>query len=96
MKLNVKYIFPTLSSVANIYIYQLPEGLGMKKILAHGIGCKKIHKPGRTFFGFSQIFMELCGAKVQLSPLHGNFISGDVNTRNRILICGYHLNEINL
>ena len=41
MKLKVKYIFPTLSSVANFYIYQLPEGLGMKKILAHGIRMQK-------------------------------------------------------
>ena len=37
MKLKVKYLFPTSSSGANFYIYQLPESLGMRKILAHGI-----------------------------------------------------------
>ena len=90
MKLKVKYIFPTLSSVANFYIYQLPEGLGMKKILAHGI---RMQKNPQTREDIRQGVMR---GKVQLAPPHGNFISGDVNTRNRILICGYHLNEINL
>ena len=37
VKLEVKYLFPTSFSVANFNIYQLPEGLGMRKILAHGI-----------------------------------------------------------
>ena len=35
MKLRVKYLFPTSSSGTKFYIYQLPEGLGMTKILAH-------------------------------------------------------------
>ena len=37
MKSEVKYLFPTSSSGPNFYICQLPEGLGMTKILAHGI-----------------------------------------------------------
>ena len=34
MKLKFKYIFPTSSSGTNFYIYQLPEGLEIRKILA--------------------------------------------------------------
>ena len=41
MKLKVKYLFPTSSSGADFYIYQLPEGLGMSKVLAHGIRMQK-------------------------------------------------------
>ena len=37
MKSEVKYIFPTSSSGVSFHIYQLPEGLGMRKILPHGI-----------------------------------------------------------
>ena len=36
MKLEDKYIFPTTTPAANNYIYKLPKGLGMRKILAHG------------------------------------------------------------
>ena len=39
------------------------------------LGCKRIQKPGRTFSGFSRIFMELCGFKVQLALPHGSFIN---------------------
>ena len=49
MKLEVKYLFPTSCSGASFYIYQLPEGLAMRKILHMVLGCKRIHKPGRTF-----------------------------------------------
>ena len=35
---------------------------------------KRIHKPRRTLSGL-QIFMELCGPKVQLGSPHGNFIN---------------------
>ena len=41
MKLEVKYLFRTSSSGANSYIYQLPEGLGKRKMLAHVIGMQK-------------------------------------------------------
>ena len=37
MKLKVKSLFPTLSSGTNFFIYQLPEGLEIRRILAHGI-----------------------------------------------------------
>ena len=37
MKLEVKYLFPNSSSDSNLYIYQLPEGLATRKILAHAI-----------------------------------------------------------
>ena len=43
------------------------------------LGCKKIHKLGRTFSGFSRIFMELCWSKVQLTLPHGNFINAVAN-----------------
>ena len=29
-------------------------------------------QPGMASFGFSRIFVELCGRKVQLAPSHGN------------------------
>ena len=41
MKLEVKYLFPTSCSGANFYIYQLPEGFRIRKILAHDIRMKK-------------------------------------------------------
>ena len=37
MKLEVEYLFTTLFSGTNFYIYQLPEGLGMRKTLTHGV-----------------------------------------------------------
>ena len=70
MKLEVKYLFPTSSSGANFYIYKLYEGLGM---IAHGIRMQNNH-------GFSWIFIDLCGSKVQLAPLHKNFINGVANS----------------
>ena len=41
MKLEVKYIFPTSTPGVNNYIYKLPEGLGMRKILAYGTRIQK-------------------------------------------------------
>ena len=43
------------------------------------LGWKRIHKPRRTLSGFLQMFMELCGSRVQLAPPHGNFINGVAN-----------------
>ena len=60
MKLEVKYIFPTSTSSANFYIYELPESLGMRKVLAHGI-----RMPGRAFSGFSLGYV---GPKSNLHP----------------------------
>ena len=69
MKLEVKYLFPTSSSGAKFYIYQMPEGLEMRKILAHGI---RMQKNPRTM-------EDICKSKVQLAPQQGNFISGVAN-----------------
>ena len=55
MKLEVKYLFPTSSSGANFYIYQLHEGLGMRKILAHGI---RMQNNPQTRVDFFWIFMD--------------------------------------
>ena len=52
------------------------EAMVMRKILALILGCKRIHKPRRILSGFLRIFIELCGSKVQLAPLQGNFING--------------------
>ena len=42
---------------------------------------QKPDKPGRTFSGFSRIFMELSGFKVELAPPHGNSINGVANPK---------------
>ena len=41
MKLEVKYIFPTSAPGVNNYIYKLPKGLGMRRILARGTRTQK-------------------------------------------------------
>ena len=46
MQLKVKYHFLTLFAGANFYIYELPEGLGTKKTLAHGISTPKNSQTG--------------------------------------------------
>ena len=43
------------------------------------LGCKRSHKLERTFSGFSWMFIELSGSKVQLAPPHANFINGVAN-----------------
>ena len=58
MKLEAEYLFSTSSSGANFYTYHLPEGLGMVKMLAHGI---KMQKNSQTK---EENFMNLCGSKV--------------------------------
>ena len=51
--------FPNSTSSANFCIYQLPENLGVRKLLAYSIRIQKNHKPGWTssevffFYGFS-------------------------------------------
>ena len=79
MKLKVKYIFPTSTSGAKFYNYQLPEGLGVRKMLAHGIRMLKNSKTREDSFGFSRIFIELCGSKVQLALPHRKFINSAAN-----------------
>ena len=56
MKLEVKYLFPALSTVQLqlpnfptsffIFIYQLPEGLGLRKTLSHGIAKQSANQGG--------------------------------------------------
>ena len=41
MKLEVKYIFQTSTPGANNCIYNLPEGLDMRKLLVHGTRIQK-------------------------------------------------------
>ena len=61
---------------AHIFIFmRCLKVSGCEKYKHMVLGCKRIHKPGRTFSGFSRIFMELCGFKVQLGPTPGNFIN---------------------
>ena len=55
MKLEVRYLFLTLSSGTNFFIYQLSEGLESRKILPF-LGSKKIHKPWYTFCCISMDF----------------------------------------
>ena len=63
MKLEIKYIFPTSTSGANFYIYELPEGLEMRKILAHGTRMQRNPQARGDIFW---IFMELLGPKSNL------------------------------
>ena len=58
MKLEVKYLFPTSSSVAKFCICQLPEGLVMTKILAHTIRMLKDSQTREDMSGFSRIFID--------------------------------------
>ena len=74
MKLEVKYISPTSCSGRNFYIDQLPEGTGMRRILAQGIRIQKNPQSKQNIF--SKIIMELLGSKVQLAPPDWNFING--------------------
>ena len=68
MKLEVKYLFPTSCSGASFYIYQLPEGLAMRKILHMVLGCKRIHKLGRTFQDFHGFSWSYASPKSNLHP----------------------------
>ena len=52
MKLEVKYIFPTSTPDVNNYIYKLPEGLGMRRILAHDTRIEKNPRTRKDISGF--------------------------------------------
>ena len=56
MKLEVKYLFLTLSSGANFYFCHLPEE--MRKILAHGI---MVQMNPKTSLDIFWIFMDFLG-----------------------------------
>ena len=61
MKLEGKYLFPTSPSGA-YFIYQLPEGLEMRKILTNGIRMQKnphIREDILDFHGFSWSYVGL-------------------------------------
>ena len=60
MKLEVKYIFPTSTPRVNNYIYKLPEGLGMRKILAYGT---RIQKNPQTREDIFWIFKDFHGVQ---------------------------------
>ena len=67
MKLKFKYIFPTSTSGANVYVCELPEGLGIRKI-AYGTRMLKNTQTRKDIFRL-QIFKELGGSKIQVSKL---------------------------
>ena len=52
IKLEVKYLFPISCSGANFYIFQLPGGLEMRKILAHGIRMQRNPQAREIFTDF--------------------------------------------
>ena len=56
------HVFPNFISRCKFLHLSVAWKMGMRKILI--LGCKRMHKPGRIFSGFSCIFMELCGSKV--------------------------------
>ena len=64
MILKVRHLFQISSSGGNFCIYELHEGLGMRKILAHGyLDSKGCTNQGGHFLDFHKFygFMELCG-----------------------------------
>ena len=65
MKLQVQYYFPTSFSGTDFYIYQKPEGLGMRKILEHGV---RMQKNPQTSADISWIFTDFHGILRVRSP----------------------------
>ena len=65
MKLDVKILFPTLSSGVNFCICQVPEGLGIRKILAFGI---RTEKNLQTRVDILWIFMDFHGVMRVQNP----------------------------
>ena len=65
MKLEVKYLFSISSSSVTFYIYELSEGLGMRKILGHGTRMQK--NPQNREDGFL-IFRDFHGVMRVQSP----------------------------
>ena len=84
MKLEVKYIFPA-SSFADFYIYELPdEGLGMRKILAHGTRMQKNPQTKEDIFWIFTDFHEVMCVQSPTSPPYRNFVNGIANPK---IIC---------
>ena len=67
MKLEVKYIFPTSAPGARNYIYKLPKGLRMRKILAHGT---RILKNPQTRDAIFWIFTDFHGVMWVQNPTY--------------------------
>lgn len=80
MKLEIRYLFPTLPLGRKfLYLISCLKVWEREKYQHMVLECKRIHKTGSTFSPFSRIFIELCGSKVPLAPLHGDFIIGVAN-----------------
>ena len=79
MQLEVKYLLPTSFSGANFYIYELSEGLGIRKTV-HGITMQKNPQTRKKNFW---IFMHVHGVMWVQSPTctsaHRNSINGVTN-----------------
>ena len=79
MKFNVNIFSQLHLQVQNfIFISCLNGGLGMRKIV---YTCKRIHKPGTAFSGFSQSFMEFCRSNVELAPPHEIILNDITNPK---------------
>ena len=65
----------------SFFIYQLSEGLEIRKILADGI---RVQKNQQTRGHIFWILIELGEFKVWLGHPHGEFSNGYANTRNRL------------
>ena len=76
MNLEVKYIFPTSTPDVNNYIYKLPEGLGMRRILAHDTRIEKNPRIRKGIFRIFTDFYRVCQSKVQHTAPDRNFING--------------------
>ena len=69
------------------FLYQLPQGLGIRKISVNGIRAKKNPHSKENIFW---IFMELCGSKVKISeyllsrtPMDGCFWQSHVQSKKQ-------------
>ena len=65
MKLKFKYILPNSTSRANVYVCELPEGLGMIKV-AYGTRMLKNTQTREDIF---RLQILLGGSKIQVSKL---------------------------
>ena len=63
MKLEVKYISPTSCSGRNFYIDQLPEGTGMRRILAQGIRIQKNPQSRQNIFWIFKDYHGITGVQ---------------------------------
>ena len=84
MKLKVKYIFPTSSSGANFYMYQLPEGLGMRKVLVHGIRMQKNSQTREDIFWTFTDFHGVIKVQSPTCTIVQKFNRWCCQTRNRL------------